>query len=51
MPKRGPAATNRSHRPLESLGMKKMRQTAPMGAVGCTIEVDQDSKMEILADT
>ena len=34
--------------PLESLGMKKMKQTAPMEAVGSTIDGGQEAKMEIL---
>jgi hypothetical protein len=29
----------------------KMRQTAPMGAVGCTIDGGQDGKTEILVET
>ena len=30
--------------PLESLGMEKMRQTAPMETVGCTIDGSQEAK-------
>lgn len=36
--------------PLESLGIGRMSQTAPPEAVGCTIDVGQDGKTEILVD-
>jgi hypothetical protein len=35
-------------RPLESLGIERMKETAPTEAVGCTIDGGQEAKTEIL---
>ena len=36
--------------PPESLGMERMKETAPTEAVGCTIDGGQEAKMEILVE-
>jgi len=37
--------------PPQSLGMERMKKTAPTEAVGCKIDSDREAKMEIPVET